>query len=334
MITLQNPRCAIGIDIGGTKLRMALVSEELKLEKCLITEEHRYFTPPELVSFIASSLAQFLRERDVVGVGVGYPGPICFAQGRTFSYSNLRREGWENVPLSRMIEEKIGLPVLVDNDANLAGLAEIRLGAGREHKDIVYITISTGIGGAIFFNRQLYRGFLGSAGEFGHMVVDLHGPQCKCGNTGCLMSLLSGLGLEKFIREEPSCSFLFQSPGNCQDYESYVRKFVELALRRDPVILRSMKPLVEYLQVAFLNIIHILNPEAIIVGGTLGKALVALFSENVWGYLRTRLPKEVVEKTVIKEAELGDWNGVLGGAVLVFENLVKSGDVEEQLLNE
>lgn len=322
----RNSSYAVGVDIGGTKLRVGLVNEELKLEEYFITEEHKYFTPLELVNFIADSLAKLLegKKRNIVGVGVGYPGPVYFTQGCTFSYSNLRCEGWEGVPLSKMIEERVGFPVLVDNDANLAGIAEVTIGAGKEYKDVVYITISTGTGGAIFFNRRLYRGFLGSAGEFGHMVVDLRGPRCKCGNSGCLMSLLSGLGLEKFIREEPSCSFLFQTTQEaCQNQEDYVRKFVELALHGDPVVLRSAKPLVEYLRVAFLNIIYVLNPEAIIVGGTLGKALVTLFSNDVREYLSAHLPKEVVEKTVIKEAELGDWNGVLGGAILVFESFVK-----------
>jgi glucokinase len=313
---------AVGIDIGGTKLRLGLVSEELSIERCFITQEHQYFAPLELADFVAKSLAQLLEgQENVLGVGVGYPGPIWFTQGCTFSYSNLRHEGWEKVPLAKMIEERVGFPVLVDNDANLAGLAEVRLGAGKEYRDVVYITISTGTGGAIFFNRQLYRGFLGSAGEFGHMVVDLRGPQCKCGNRGCVMSLLSGLGLEKFIREEPSCRFLFQD-GNRE--EDCVKKFVELAQCGNPSALSAMKPLVEYLCIAFLNVVHILNPEAIVVGGALGKALLALFHKDIREYLSAHLPKEVVERTEIREAKLNDWNGVLGGAILVFESFAAS----------
>ncbi len=319
MITLKE-KFALGIDIGGTKLRIGLVNEKFELVDFFITQEHKSFYPQELVDFTLKNIHTLIDNHaniDIVGVGVGYPGPIHFNQGCTFSYSNLRDKRWERVSLARMIAEKTNLPVLVDNDANLAGLAEVRLGAGRDFLNLVYLTISTGTGGAIFFNRQIYRGFLGSAGEFGHMVIDLHGPECKCGNTGCLMSSLSGLGIEKLIREEPLCRSLFSEEEKSDDC---IRRLIELSALGDGLALKVVKPLVDYLSVAFLNVIHILNPEAIVVGGGLGNALINLFLDTVKQYLRAHLPKEVIDQTQIKEAELGDKNGVLGGAILVFDS--------------
>ncbi|MCX7667536.1 MAG: ROK family protein [Atribacterota bacterium] len=315
-------KVALGIDIGGTKLRIGLVNEKFHLLDVFLTEEHRWFTPHELVDFLAGSVKQFVshhKDFDIIGSGVGYPGPICFPKRATFSYSNLLSEAWKSVPLAEMIEGKIGMRVAIDNDANLAGLAEMYLGAGKNFSHAVYVTISTGLGGAIFIDRKLYRGFLGNAGEFGHMVVDLNGRYCKCGNRGCLMSLLSGLGIEKLVQEEPLCQSLF-SPQ--EDNSACVKKLVELAICGNTVAREVMQPLLEYFALTFLNVIQILNPEVIVVGGSLGKALVRHFLEPVQEYLARHLPPEIVTCTEIKEAELGDTNGVLGAAILAFEELM------------
>ena len=315
----------MGIDIGGTKLRMGLVDEAFVIRRFALTQEHRWLSPAELVDLVALNVEDLLQDscnEDIVGIGVGYPGPICFPRQSTFSYSNLRDPDWKRVPLAEMIKRRVGLPILIENDANLVGLAESHFGAGKDYRDFVYLTISTGTGGAIFINRRLYRGFLGSAGEFGHMVVDINGPQCKCGNSGCLMSLLSGLGIEQFVQKEPACRSLFAGDGMNDDC---AKQLVGLLHQGVPQALDVAKPLVQYLKVAFLNIIHILNPEAIIVGGTLGRALIALFLEEVREYLRANLPEEVVNGTCIREAELGEEGGVLGAAVLVFESLSVEG---------
>lgn len=316
-------RYAIGVDIGGTKLRVGLVDGSFEIQNFYLTQGHQWLSPSELVDLVAAGIREVLwdsRRGDIIGVGVGYPGPVCFPKRSTFSYSNLRDPGWRSVPLADMIGERIGFPVLIDNDANLAGLAELRLGAGKGYRDVVYITISTGTGGAIFINRELYRGFLGSAGEFGHVVVDIHGVECKCGNKGCLMSLLSGLGIERFVQEEPLCRSLFL--GDEKDTrDDCVKRLVELLARGVPLALEATRSLVQYLSVAFLNIIHVLNPEAIIVGGTLGKALLSLFFKDVEEYLRMHLPREVVDQTCIVEAELGEQGGVLGAAIAIFESL-------------
>ncbi|MEN3186956.1 MAG: ROK family protein, partial [Atribacterota bacterium] len=252
-------KAALGIDIGGTKLRIGLVDETLHLLDIFLTEEHRWLTPQELARFLARNVEQFVGhygEFDIIGCGVGYPGPICFPKRATFSYSNLLNEAWRGVPLAEMIQEEIGMQVVIDNDANLAGLAEMHLGAGRNFSHAVYMTISTGLGGAIFIDRKLYRGFLGNAGEFGHMVVDRSGRYCKCGNRGCLMSLLSGLGVEKLIHEEPSCQFLFSSE---EDGSACVKKLMELAIAGNAVVRDVIQPLLEYFALAFLNVIQILN---------------------------------------------------------------------------
>lgn len=315
---------ALAIDIGGTKLRIGLVSEAWELIDLFVTQEHQSFSPQQLVIFMAKNVKSFINRHstlEIIGIGVGYPGPFNHQDNSTFSYCNLRDPSWERVPLAEMIANETNFPVYVDNDANLAGLAELHIGAGKNFKNLVYITISTGTGGAIFINRQLYRGFLGSAGEFGHMIVDINGVRCKCGNQGCLMSLLSGLGIEKLIEREPSCQLLFSDGERSNDC---IQKLIELSVGGNSIAQEIMKPIVDYFSVALLNIIHLLNPEAIIVGGGLGKALMQFFLPTVQQYLRENLPKEVINQTQILEASLGDQNGILGGAILVFENLLNN----------
>lgn len=315
---LMGEYAVLGIDIGGTKLRIGLVDETFTLLDFFLTQEHRFLTPWELVDFIVENVDVFLQKHSpklVLGIGVGYPGPVDFVRGTTFAYSNLLDEHWRDVPLAQMLTKRLSLPVWVDNDANLVGLAEMYLGAGKDFTHWVYVTISTGLGGAIFIDRKLYRGFMGGAGEFGHMVVDIRGRRCKCGTEGCLMSLLSGLGIERLIQEDSSCQALFQE----KPESSCVEKLVMLAISGQKEAKKAIQPLLVYFQVAFLNIIQVLNPEAIVVGGSLGKVLWKNFQENVWSYLRDHLPWKVVEQTSIIEAKLDDRGGVLGGAILALQ---------------
>ncbi|MDK2896740.1 MAG: glucokinase [Candidatus Atribacteria bacterium] len=312
---------ALGIDIGGTKLRVGLVNEKLEMLDLMVTQKHRMLDPESLTNMITACISQLIDrhpETKLIGAGVGYPGPINFLKGSTFSYCNLLSGEWNNVPLQKMIERKVDLPTILDNDANLAGLAEMYLGAGQGLSNVVYLTISTGIGGAIFINKKIYRGFLGSAGEFGHMVIDIHGMECKCGNKGCFMSQVSGLGLEKIVREDSSCSFLFSSQ---DDNDDCVKKLLELAISGHPSALKAVQPLAHQISTGLLNIVYILNPEAIVVGGSLGKAFLKIFSSSLNQYLKSYLPEEVVSQTKILEAKLGDVNGILGGAILVFDSL-------------
>ncbi|MGQ9474392.1 MAG: ROK family protein, partial [Candidatus Caldatribacteriaceae bacterium] len=139
----------VGIDIGGTKLRIGLVDETFALLDFFLTQEHRSLTPWELVDFIVESVKVFLHRNSpkrVLGIGVGYPGPVDFVRGTTLAYSNLLDEHWQRVPLAQMLTERMSLPVWVDNDANLVGLAEMYLGASRNFTHWVYVTISTGLG--------------------------------------------------------------------------------------------------------------------------------------------------------------------------------------------
>lgn len=173
----------IGVDVGGSKIRLGVLDEQGKILRQAIqeTEAQAGF---DRVLHQLKSIIQSAIDREVVGIGVGVPGPVDFGKGMVEFCPNL--PGWENVALKEILFKEFRLPVLVDNDANCALAGEMWQGAGRGKKDVCLLTLGTGIGGAVAIDGQIYRGAKGMAAEFGHMILDPEGPQCNCGQKGCL----------------------------------------------------------------------------------------------------------------------------------------------------
>jgi len=317
--TPVNDTWYLGIDIGGSRLRVGLVNSDFGVEEIRSTSTHTGLSPGavvDLVSRMVRGLRSYHPEKTFRGAGAGFPGPVNFPAGSTFSYTNLLHDAWKGVPLRAMLQEALDLPVVLDNDAHLAGLAEMRLGSGAGFQNAIYLTLSTGIGGAIFIGGRLYRGSLGSAGEFGHMVVHLEGDTCKCGKRGCLMAQASGLALEQRIQCEPSLRSYCQEGDTSREG---VRRLLEDALRGEPGALQAVLPVGEWLSVALLNMVEIFNPQTIIVGGGMGNAFLRLFSGKIDTSLRRHLATELAEYCIFQESRLGEENGIIGGAILCKE---------------
>src|SRR3989339_1856954 len=187
----------IGVDLGGTKIAAALVSETGKIITDVNIPTEASKGKKHVLGVISKAIDHLLRTsaKPVKAIGLGVPGPILYEKGVVIGPPNL--PGWKQVNLKQVLGKKFKLPVYVDNDANCAALAEARFGAGIGRKHFIYITVSTGIGGGIIINGELYRGANGSAGEFGHMIIDSHGFTCGCGDVGCLEALASGTAIKK-----------------------------------------------------------------------------------------------------------------------------------------
>lgn len=315
----------LGIDIGGSRLRVGLVNTNFEVEEIRSTTTHTGLSPGAVVDLISVMVDDLRNEHPAKtfrGAGAGFPGPIHYPAGSTFSYTNLLHDAWKGVPLRTMLQEALELPVLLDNDAHLAGLAEMRLGVGAGYQNAIYLTLSTGIGGAIFIGGRLYRGSLGSAGEFGHMVVHLGGDTCKCGKRGCLMAQASGLALEKRIRCDPSL-YSYCEEGDTS--REGVRRLLQDALQGDSVARQAVEPAGEWLAVALLNIVEMFNPQTIIFGGGMGNAFLRLFSKKIDAHLRRHLAPELAEYCTFQESRLGEENGIIGGALLLSEETRLSG---------
>ncbi|MBI3975688.1 MAG: ROK family protein, partial [Armatimonadetes bacterium] len=257
----------VSIDIGGTKTLSAVVDAQ-----GLVLARRRMVTPQEgprrFVEAAAREVAALLsatglRREDLLGLGVGAPGPLDPATGVVFEPPNL--EGWRDVPLGDFLEEATGIRAYVENDANAAALGEAWVGAGAGVRDLVYITVSTGIGGGLIFGGELYHGVSGTAGEIGHMTVEPDGPICTCGRRGHLENLASGTAIARMategVRTGRRTSMASLSP------EEITAEAVARAAAGDPFAQEIYARAGGYIGVAVASLVNVLNPEMVVFGG-------------------------------------------------------------------
>lgn len=314
-------RYALAVDIGGTKILTALVAETGE-----IVVRDRMDTPqtvePALDVIAASATTVLTRSgiprEQILGVGVDAPGPLNPQTGIVFDAPNLT--GWRDVPLRALLESRLRMTVFLEHDATAAALGEWWLGAGRGVHDLVYITVSTGIGGGIIAGDQIVHGTSGAAGEIGHMTIDVTGPPCACGrSTGCLEVLASGTAIARMAREAVAGrrqTVLLEMAGG--DPEVIGARTVEAAARAgDAVALEIFSRAATYLGVGVANLLNLLNPARVIIGGGVSKAGELLF-EPVRRIARQRAFDRPGGDAEIVPAALGDDVGAIGAAAVAF----------------
>lgn len=305
----------IGVDLGGTKILIGLMTEKGQLlhSRRLPTQAQEGWE--RVLQRIKEAIEELCRERDldpgaVRGFGLGSPGPLDLRRGLLLFAPNL---GWRNVPLLHLLEERIGGQWFMENDALAAAWGEKILGAGQDHDDVLYCTVSTGIGGGVILQGRPYGGAWGGAGEVGHMVLNPEGPLCGCGNRGCFEALASGQALERRAREA-----LAQGRGGeyLQQLQGEVMGagITQGAREGDRVCVQIIADTAFYLGLGLRNLIHIFNPSLIILGGGVMEAF-DLFKEPLEkGFREYLLPG--FQDVVLLPARLGGEAGVLGAALL------------------
>jgi glucokinase len=257
---------------------------------------------------------------EVAAIGLGAPGPLDFRRGILRFAPNL--PGWVNVPLRDMLVEAFNMPSFVGNDADVAALAESRFGAGRGVASMIYMTISTGVGGGMIFDNHLFTGGNGLGGEVGHMAIDPHGPKCACGNTGCLEMLASGTAIARRARErielgEPS--MLVEMVGG--DVARITAKEVNEAGQKGDALARSaFEEAGIYLGAAIVSLMYMLNPSLFVLGGSVTFAGDLLF-DPIRRTVAARAPAVYQEQTRIVKAMLGGDVGLWGALALCLVEL-------------
>lgn len=286
----------IGIDLGGTKIAGVLCTPSGKtlMDVQIPTEAKK--GKKQVIENIKKTIETLVQSHKVKikAIGIGAPGPILYDKGIVVEAPNL--PGWKRVHLKEILEKEYKVPVFVDNDANCAALAESWFGAGKFANHFVYITISTGIGGGIIINKKLYRGAIGAAGEFGHMVIDINGPKCGCGKYGHLEALASGTAIKRVTGLDAISAHLAAHQG-------------------DKKVRKALQDASHHLAIGFANLANIFNPELIVVGGGLS---------NMWEHLILPAKKEFKEHALtlsaksvkIVRAKLKGNAGMLGAAAL------------------
>jgi len=313
----------IAIDLGGTKIITALISHEGQMiarEHCPTLAEEG---PESVVNRIFSAVDHLLNLRNMglsqlSGLSIASAGIIDMEKGVVTSSPNL--PGWHDIPLRDIVKERYKVSTFLLNDASAAALGEHRFGAGKGANNLIYITVSTGIGGGIIINGNLYLGSSGGAGEIGHTTVDVNGPRCSCGNIGCLEMLASGTAVAREavlrISHGESSSLIEMVEGKI---ENITAEKVSLAAQDgDFLALEVIGKAVDYLGAGVVNLVNLFNPEVIIIGGGMAKMGGLLF-DPVRQVVKERAFRLSAQAVRIVPVQLGDDAGVFGAAIFALE---------------
>ncbi len=314
-----------GIDIGGTKIAVAL--ETLSGERVAAwrlptnSETDAYATIERVLQALATMLAE--NKVELVSVGIGCPSPLDIENGLVMSPSNLR--GWNEIPVVKLVRERFRVPVILDNDANTAALGEYVHGAGRGYQNIIYVTVSTGIGGGVIIGGEILHGVAAGAGELGHTIVQPDGVRCNCGSIGCLETICAGVHIARRTRErlaggEPS--LMREMVADISEVSA--ETLVKAVCRNDKLAVEIWDETCRYLAIGIANCITLLAPEAVVIGG----GIAAAADDLLFAPLRKLLPQFVsmipADKINVVPATLGTESGVCGALVLAKKAYSKS----------
>ncbi|WP_374286065.1 ROK family glucokinase [Lactococcus sp.] len=314
----------IGIDLGGTSIKFGILTLEGEVQDkwsipTNILEDGKHIVPDIIASINHRIDLYKLDKSDFVGIGMGTPGTVNIEKGTVKAAFNLN---WENTQeVGPVIAKAVGLPFVLDNDANVAALGEAWVGAGENNPDVVFITLGTGVGGGIISAGNLIHGVAGAAGEIGHICVEPHdGFACTCGNFGCLETLTSATGIvrlaNKFAEEYEGVSNIKAAIDNGDMVTS--KDIFVAAEAGDSFALTVVDKFAYYLGFACANLGSTLNPDSIVIGGGVSAAGEFL-REKVEAYFKKYAFSTVRNTTKIKLAVLGNDAGIIGAASLALK---------------
>jgi len=301
----------VGVDVGGTNIKLGVVGPSGK-----VILRNSFATRPFASSRIrliaalcreieASIITAGLNKRQIAGVGIGLPGLIDFEKGIVRFLPNI--PGWRGVHLKSILQKRVKLPVYIDNDVKIITLAESKFGAGLGVKNLICMTLGTGVGAALILNGQLYRGEGNAAGELGHMPLNEHGPQCNCGGFGCFETYVGNRALLAL-----ACRVMGKTVHSLE-------AIFDLAKKGNTRALHFWKTAAEHIGNGLVGIVNLLNPRLIIIGGGISHNEKFLF-KTITGTIRRRAMSLQGSAFKIKRAKFKDDAGIIGAYVLVTSN--------------
>ncbi len=308
----------IGVDVGGTNVKIALVSDKGKIVYSNSIPTRAEMGYEYTVNSMKDAIRDLLKEtkmksNDIEGMGFGFPGQIDCQKGVVRLAPNI--PGWVNVPIANIMEKEFGILTRVDNDVRTATLGELNYGAGVGCENLVCITVGTGIGSGLVVNGKLVRGANNAAGEIGHIkLTNIGGPLCGCGDRGCLEAYASGPSIvalaEEYIRGGKSTKYRELANPDITPY------IVAVAAKEgDPVARQIFRIMGEYIGMGLTSVVNLLNPEKIIIGGGVAEAGDILFEP-----IRETIAKRAMtiqREVEIVPAQLGNTAGVIGASLLI-----------------
>ncbi len=304
---------AIGVDFGGTSVKPAVVRDGVILERGNVIPTRQDGNSTALIGSIVDEINRLKgRHPDVGAVGFGLPGIINAAEGMVLNLTNVK--GWRNIPLRSIVSRDTALLTNLENDAKAMAYAEWKHGAGEGDPNVVCVTLGTGIGGGLILNGRLYRGSTMVAGEIGQMSIDYRGNDFVYGNKGALESYVGIWHISQRAKE-----IYAAASKSLSNEQAEPEKLSEAADAGDPLALELWSEIGLKLGVGLSNVIWLLNPHRIVIGGGVAKAGERLFNK-ITNTIRERTEKTFWEKLQIVPATLGNDAGIIGAATLALES--------------
>jgi glucokinase len=313
---------AIGVDLGGSKIGIALVKKNGEIEKYIKIPTHAEQGMELTISRVKQGIYQIMKKKDlqinsIVGIGIGAPGPVDYKEGLIYCAPNL--PGWKDVRLANIVKDEFQIPVIMENDANVAAWGEKIFGVAQGIDDMVCLSLGTGIGAGLILAGKIYHGKNNLAGEIGHIVVNKDGPRCSCGNYGCLEAYSSAAGIKNRVYSKINKLKADNQvlPLASDLYDISLVQIFEMARQGNNVVKDIVEEAIEYLGIGIATVINILNPEMIVLVGGLaneGEKLLNPLKEVV--YKRAMISHLPDLKIVF--GKLGDYAGVIGAAALLW----------------
>lgn len=317
----KSEKYAIGIDLGGTNIKVGIVSQGGKIVSKTSIKTDAQLGPKAVIKNIKKGITEILKNNSfkISGIGIGAPGIVSTKKGIVHNPPNL--PGWDEIALGSIIKKEFGIKVSVENDANAAAIGELIFGAGEKYNSFVMVTLGTGVGGGIVYNKKIFRGEIGGAGEIGHVCIDPNGPKCNCGSTGCIEAYAGNHYIKEAVKKDlhnhPS-SKIWELIEN--DPEKVSPRIIQLAAELGDVYAKEIiHDLGIKLGIAFTSISNILDIGTFIIGGGVagfGKPLLTTIRSTMISRVLTPLKQRII----IVPAKLKNEAGILGASSLVFYN--------------
>ncbi len=299
-------------DIGGTQLRVAAyhTTDLSRISVKKIPTQGDGLTPTERLIHL---IREVKKDHHIKAIAVAAPGYLDPQKGIVYAAPNI--PGWKNLNLRQILNDNFQAPIFLGNDANMAALGEWKFGAGIHHRNLLYLTISTGIGSGVIVDNRLVLGENGLAAEFGHVTLDPDGPVCGCGHRGHLEAYASGTGISNYVRQQLSAGI----HSRLKREDSLTSKEIFMAAQQgDPLAVEAFTRAGKYLGIGIANFLHIINPSIVILGGGVTQAGELLFTPMHQALQESIISPQYLNNLKITTAVLGDDVGLKGALALLI----------------
>ena len=311
----------IGVDLGGTKIKIGMVNEEGQIVSSGTIDTDASHDDKIIMRDMTVEIDRLIKQeglqvKDIKSIGIGVPGLVDYEKGSIIYCTNL---SWYNIEAVSYLKKHFNVPVFIENDATVAAYAESLFGSTKEAKDSVFLTIGTGIGGGIIINNQIIRGAHGAGSEIGHMVIGENFYDCNCGRNGCFETLASATAMIKYALHKMNTDYTDSSLKKIfeENKQLEAKDIFDQAALGDPLALETVNRTAKYMAIGIANIYNILDPEIVAIGGGVSKAGDSFFDlirRNV--SKMTLVDSESINYGKIVRADLGNDAGIIGSAFL------------------